>query len=132
MTFMNRMGNAGNIYQTTAKRVLCLCSAGLLRSPTAANVLHQDYGHNTRAAGVTKEYALIFADRVLIEWADQIVCVEQSVHDQLARLYHDDDLALAKIGKNSVILNIPDMYPWNDARLRDAIREQYAEALKEN
>lgn len=132
MTFMNRMGNAGNRYQTSAKRVLCLCSAGLLRSPTIANVLHQDYGYNTRAAGVTKEYALIFADRVLIEWADQIVCVEQSVHEQLTRLYHDDEVALAKIGKNSVILDIPDTFPWNDARLREAIREKYAEALKED
>lgn len=132
MTFMNRMGNAGNRYQTNAKRVLCLCSAGLLRSPTTANILHQDYGYNTRAAGVSEEYALIFVDRVLIEWADQIVCVEPSVRDRLLGLYHDDKYALAKIQKSLVTLNVPDMYQWNDERLKDIIREQYSEATKEN
>ena len=50
----NRLGNSRNIYQGKDKRVLCVCSAGLLRSPTAANVLHKEFGYNTRACGSLK------------------------------------------------------------------------------
>ena len=132
MTFINRMSNAGNRYQTNTMRVLCLGGAGLLRSPTTANVLHQDYGYNTRAAGVYEEYALIFVDRVLIEWADQIVCVEPSVRDRLLGLYHYDEHALAKIQKSLVVLNVPGIYKWGDEHLKAVIREQYSEAAEEN
>ncbi len=38
----NRWGNIDNPYQGSAKKVLCVCSAGMLRSPTAANVLYVD------------------------------------------------------------------------------------------
>lgn len=49
---MNRIANASNKFQGSYKRVLCVCSAGLLRSPTAALVLSKDpYNFNTRACG---------------------------------------------------------------------------------
>jgi len=38
-----RVDNITNPYQTKAKKVLCLCSAGMLRSPTIANTLHKEY-----------------------------------------------------------------------------------------
>ena len=52
---MNRMWNVSNPWQGDAKRVLCVCSAGLLRSPTAAKVLYDEYGYNTRAAGLATD-----------------------------------------------------------------------------
>lgn len=45
----NQLANVGNRFQTKTKKVLCVCSAGLLRSPTLANVLNLKYGFNTRA-----------------------------------------------------------------------------------
>lgn len=35
----NQIANADNRFQGTDKRVLCLCSAGLLRSATIADIL---------------------------------------------------------------------------------------------
>ena len=68
MSTMNRMSTVHNRYQGDYKRVLCVCSAGLLRSPTAALVLAQDpYNYNTRAVGVTQDFALVPVDRVLLE-----------------------------------------------------------------
>lgn len=128
MSMMNRLGNAKNPYQTHAKRVLCVCSAGLLRSPTAANVLHQEYGFNTRAAGVAEEYALIPVDEVLMEWADEIVCVEPSVRDRLLNwIGGHGNPANERWTKKITVLNIPDQYEWNDPRLREIILEQYQE-----
>lgn len=82
---MNRLANSSNIYQGKFKRVLCVCSAGLLRSPTAAFVLSQEpYNYNTRAAGLIKEFALVPVDEVLIRWADEIVCMSNEQAEQLA------------------------------------------------
>ena len=73
---MNRLANSSNRWQGKYKRVLCICSAGLLRSPTAAFVLSQEpYNYNTRAAGLTKEFALIPVDEVLLNWAQEVVCI---------------------------------------------------------
>lgn len=119
MSTMNRLANCKNHYQTKAKRVLCLCSAGLLRSPTTANVLHQEYGYNTRAAGVSKEYALIPVDEVLLQWADEVVCVEPYIKQELLRTY--PEMREAKV----VVLNIPDRFEWNDEELRETIKKQY-------
>lgn len=114
----NRLANTKNHFQTPAKRVLCVCSAGLLRSPTVANVLHQEYEFNTRAAGANNEYALIRVDNVLLEWADEIVCVEKEVADDL-RYAHD-------LGtKRVIVLALPDKFPWNDPELRYLIKKQY-------
>lgn len=123
MSFMNRMANSSNRFQTDVKKVLCLCSAGLLRSPTLANVLHEEYGYNTRAAGVTTEYALVPVDDVLIEWADEVVCVEMDVFDAIGQQYQD------KLKhKRVVVLAVPDMYEWNNPELRGIMSKQYKDA----
>lgn len=129
MSTMNRLGNAGNNYQTRAKRVLCLCSAGLLRSPTAANVLHREYGFNTRAAGVSEDFALVVVDPVLLRWADEVVCLEQRVKDELDELIRR--MELYPDTASIVVLDVPDHFEWNDTRLQQIIKEQYA-AQQEN
>lgn len=122
MSLMNRLGNAKNPYQGDAKKVLCLCSAGLLRSPTLASVLHQKFGYNVRAAGVSQEYALVPVNQVLLHWADEVVCVEQSVQDMLVAQLRDWNWALKA---NLVVLNLPDQYQYNDPELRKECLLQY-------
>lgn len=120
----NRLHNSSNPYQGPSKKVLCLCSAGLLRSPTTAFVLGQDpYNYNTRAAGVEKDFALIPVDEVLLHWADEIVCVEPSVMRRLYELFPDMNLA-----SKLKVLNLPDMYSFRDHELVAAIKEQYEHA----
>ena len=63
MSTMNRLANTHNPYQGDFKKVLCVCSAGLLRSPSTAFVLSQDpFNFNTIAAGINEDYALIVVD----------------------------------------------------------------------
>lgn len=120
MSFYNRMGNAKNSYQTDIKKVLCICSAGLLRSPTAALVLSQPpYNYNTRAAGISDEYALIPVDKVLLHWADEIVCVEQSITNQLLEKFD--------VKKPITTLSIPDMYEYRHPLLMEIIKKQYGQ-----
>lgn len=116
----NRMSVIENPYQGTYKRVLCVCSGGVLRSPTAAVVLSQEpYNCNTRAAG-TEDYALVKVDEALLIWAQEIVCMTRD-HD--AKL----EAMLVAIGRKRKIkcLDIPDNFAYRDNSLGMLIEEKY-------
>lgn len=122
MSFMNRLGNCTNPYQGKSKKVLCVCSAGLLRSPTAAFVLSQEpYNYNTRAAGLTEEYALIPVDDVLLTWADEVICMNEEQEMILESRLSDLDSS----STNVINLNIPDSFAYRDPLLVNMISEAY-------
>ena len=120
----NQLANVTNRYQTDTKRVLCICSAGLLRSPTLANVLHQEFGYNTRAAGSSEEYALIPISVALIYWADEIVFVNSENFNEC--LYYNEEYD-SIIRRKAIVLSIEDDFEWNDERLKQQLLEQYNE-----
>jgi predicted protein tyrosine phosphatase len=121
---MNRLANATNLFQGKYKRVLCVCSAGLLRSPTAALVLSQEpYNYNTRATGLTKEFALVPVDRVLLHWADEIVCMNPEQAEELRERLETD--------KPVIVLNIEDRYRYRDPELVEQIKAAYDKHLEE-
>lgn len=124
MSKMNRLANCKNQYQMNYKKVLCVCSAGLLRSPTTALVLSKPpFNYNTRAAGISDEYALIPVDDVLLEWADEIVCMEKS-HEVEIR----DRLDKAGSPRKPLIcLDLPDDFSYRDHKLMKMIAEKYTE-----
>lgn len=86
----NQLANVANRFQTKTKKVLCVCSAGLLRSPTLANVLNLKYGFNTRPVGADKEFALIPITQALIWWADEIVFVNFEAFSSLDQEEKDE------------------------------------------
>jgi predicted protein tyrosine phosphatase len=104
--------------QTDALRVLCVCSAGMLRSATAANVFHDAFGWNTRSAGSNETYALIPLSEVLIEWADRIIFVNR---DNLTEALNNNPERESQIRKKATVLDIPDNYNWNAPELREEI-----------
>lgn len=126
LTMKNRLYNAHNPGQGNYKRVLCVCSAGLLRSPTAALVLSQPpFNFNTRAVGIEESYALVPIDEVLVEWADEIVCMTHQHRDMLLSRFPN---AAAKI----IVLNIPDSYEYRDPDLMRMVAEQYCNIQEGN
>jgi predicted protein tyrosine phosphatase len=66
----NQEGVVFNRYQGDAVKALFVCSAGILRSPTAALHFAKTKGWNTRAVGDNKEFALIPVSEALMRWAD--------------------------------------------------------------
>lgn len=117
------MHNVNNYCQGGFKRILCVCSAGLLRSPTLALVL-SEMGHNTRAAGSVRNFALIPVDDVLVEWAQEIVFVNKENYDDCR---HRFNLEITRV----VILDIPDIYNYRDKALMEICKEQYLKATNE-
>lgn len=130
---MNALHNVTNPYQGKEKRVLCLCSASLLRSQTLATVLYEKYRYNTRSAGVS-DYALIPVSTALLKWADEIICVEQYVFDSLMNdLEKYEEINNERIElQNMIVLDIPDIYERMNPTLQRIIIEQYEEAINEN
>ena len=114
---MNRIHNSTNPYQGNYKKVLCVCSAGLLRSPTAAWILsNKPYNFNTRAAGL-HDYALIPVDEVLLEWAECIVCMDKDQQKTLQGL----------TTKQVFCLDIPDAFSYRDPKLVKLIKKRFKE-----
>jgi predicted protein tyrosine phosphatase len=117
----NALWNCKNPHQGMFKKVLTVCSAGLLRSPTIAWVLSQEpYNFNTRAAG-TGDYALIQVDDVLLTWADEIVTVDEGKAKFLKTRLN----LLEMFDKPVINLNIPDNYRYRDGELIELIKHAY-------
>lgn len=119
----DRLQNCHNAYQDNYKKILCVCSAGLLRSPTAALVLSQPpFDFNTRCAGIISRWALIKVDAVLVEWCDEIVCMTHEHHRILEK-----KLIQLGINRPIICLDIPDEFKYRDPELMKQIAEKYAE-----
>lgn len=115
----NRMHMAKHPSQGKAKKVLCVCTGGLLRSPTTAWVLsNPPYNYNTRSAGLKPEYALTPVDDVLIHWADEIVCM---TNEHLKTLKKKFDISKKKV----TCLGLSDDYLYRDPRLIKEIKSRY-------
>lgn len=126
---LNRLHNATNPFQGTKKKILCVCSAGLLRSPSLATILGwPEYGFNTRAAGIEESYALIPVDKVLLKWADVILCVENSVKLSLVGKF--GDYIMRDCSATILTLDIPDNFGYMDPKLVEEINFQLPQILR--
>lgn len=110
----NALWNCKNPHQGTEPRVLAVCSAGLLRSPSIAKFL-VNKGYNCRSAGI-HDYALIRVDEVLLAWADIVVFAQEehkaSIRGKLRKILN---------AKSVFVLGIPDIYPYGDEALMKEI-----------
>lgn len=97
------------------KKVLCVGYTDSFRSLTTAKLLHDYFGYDARACGVSPEFATTGFDADQANWADEIV----AVHPSVAALIHK------KWFDKVVTLNIPDIYPTMDNELSQRILSQY-------
>lgn len=119
---MNQLSNAKNPYQGDSTKALCVCSAGLLRSPSIAAYL-SSFGYNTRACGTSQEYALIPLSQALLCWADEI----HVVAEQAPTIYQ----AINELGLKTKVweYDIPDNYQTFDEKLMELIEKEHAKNL---
>jgi protein-tyrosine phosphatase len=113
-----------NPYQGSTKRLLFVCSAGLLRSATAAN-LYANKGYNTRSAG-SHVYALIPISANLIYWADKIFFVNEENYLAATEKFEGDKINDVLQSK-CVTLDIPDRFSYNDPELVKCLEDQIGE-----
>lgn len=116
----NRIWNASNPNQGSFKKVLCVCSAGLLRSPTAARILSMPpFNFNTRAVGLDFGHALIPLEGVHLHWADVVVCMNSNQKSTIKHLATQCDVNIEIHN-----LNIPDEFRFRDPALEKMITDK--------
>ena len=113
-----RDGVVNNPYQGGDKRVVFVCSMGILRSATAARLYA--HKHNTRAAGTDND-ALVQLSPTLIAWADEIVFVNDRNFQMFKNSVDENLLA----GLNIKVLDIPDVYEHMHPEMVEEFRKQY-------
>lgn len=114
-------GAVSNPYQGKDKKVVFVCSMGILRSATAARIYAHKY--NTRSAGTWQD-ALIPLTDTLIAWADEIVFVNKHNYEQVERCFKEHGSSIHDVA-NVKVLDIPDSYEHMHPELIKAFEEQY-------
>lgn len=98
------------------RRVLFVCSANFDRSPTAEALCKGVAGLEAKSAGASS-WARTPVSREMIQWADMVFVMEQKHEAWL--------LALAPEAKGKiVVLDVPDVYRFNQPELRQLLREK--------
>jgi predicted protein tyrosine phosphatase len=126
----NQLGVLFNAYQGSHRKVLTVCSAGCLRSPTAAHILSSEpWNFNTRCAGTSEEYAIVPVTEALVAWADVIVVMDRaqwnyimSIQNKLAEesgFMHEYEY------KAMYNLEIEDDYSYRDPKLVEIMTEKF-------
>lgn len=113
-----RDGVVSNPFQGTDKKVLFVCSMGILRSATAARIYAHKY--NTRCAGSWDD-ALIPLTLTMIAWANEVVFVNEENYQNAVADYGEDVFKETP----TRVLDIPDKYPHKHPELIKAFEEQY-------
>ena len=107
-----------NPYQGNYKRLLFVCSGGMLRSATFAHIL-AGRGFNTRCAGIDPRAIQPVHDNTL-QWAEHIYCMEQGHKTAIQKHYMVNDDKIT-------VLNIPDIFAYRDPKLIEKINEIFPE-----
>jgi predicted protein tyrosine phosphatase len=84
----------------------------------------EPYNFNTRAAGISTDYALIEADQVLVRWAEEIVCMSRDQADEVMAWPE-----VKRSDKAVLCLDIPDQFRYRDPQLIELIKIQYDAAI---
>lgn len=128
----NQLGVIFNAYQGKHKKVLTVCSAGCLRSPTAAHILSSaPWNFNTRCAGTSSEYAIIPVTEALVTWADVIVCMDSEqvnfINEMQNKLAQDVRGMYGYDYKLVHNLDIEDAYEYRNPKLVEIMTEKFKE-----
>ena len=103
-------------------RILVVCSRNKRRSLTAETLFRNSLEAEVRSAGTSPRarHTVSIKD---IAWADVIICMERKHHQQLARLFKQDQLPSIRVA------DIEDIYEYMDPELcsllKSTIREYF-------
>jgi predicted protein tyrosine phosphatase len=107
----------------TRRKVLFVCDANRMRSPTAEKIFSDDPRLEVKSAGI-KANATVPISRQLLEWAELIVVMEKKQRNAICEQFQD-----IYESKRIVCLNIPDKFHFMDPNLIRLLRERVEPCL---
>lgn len=118
-----------NQYQGNFTRLLFVCTVGMLRSPTAAEVATEN-GFNCRSCG-WDEVALIRLSANLIMWADHIVFMNPEAKIESLKLFENTGYE-EDIKAKAMLMHVDDDYNFGDPILRIIVHNWIKQKRVEN
>jgi predicted protein tyrosine phosphatase len=106
------------------KRVLFVCGANRLRSPTAEQVFGGESGIECLSAGLNHDAENPLTPE-LVAWADVIFVMEKPQKVKLSTRFREE-----LNGKRVVVLGIPDHFCYMDPALVDLLRRKVTPHLR--
>lgn len=104
--------------ESKVRKILFVCTANRLRSPTAEKIFSSHPGVDARSAGVGRE-ATLPVSAELLEWADIIFVMEKRhrniIHSRFKEIYQR---------KRIICLYIPDEFEFMDPELIILLEEK--------
>jgi len=100
------------------KKVLFICSANKLRSPTAEHVFADVPDVETDSAGLNLSADLVLSPEQL-DWADVIFVMERAHRNKLSKKYKKH-----LTNQRIICLNIPDDFDYMDPTLVHILKER--------
>lgn len=102
-----------------AKNILCICTAGQQRSPTAARLLREKFGFNARFAGIHSR-ATQPVSQEMIDWADEIIAMNENQDGHKTFLEENFTVGDTPIH----VFGIPDRFLRDDPKLVSLLTEK--------
>jgi len=103
--------------------LLFICSKNQWRSPTA-QLLFKNHPHHTAQSAGTSDKARIKVNEKLVNWANVIFVMERR-----HKILLQQKFGFAMAGKQVVILDIEDIYPYGDEELVAILKSTLANYL---
>jgi predicted protein tyrosine phosphatase len=104
-------------------KVLFVCTANRLRSPTAEAVFRDEPGLEVRSAGLDSACPRPLTAE-LVYWAERLFVMERGQRDKVRRRFRD-----ALDGKPVIVLGIPDDYEYMQPELVALLKSRVREFL---
>jgi predicted protein tyrosine phosphatase len=121
---MSHLGQLNLRAQGDFKRVLFVCSGGMLRSATASHIFAAEpYNWNTRAAGIM-DGAIVTVDHKLCEWAQEIYVMGTEHARAISEKFK------GQYDSKVQILGIPDQYFYREPMLVEYLKGRIAQLQK--
>lgn len=112
---LTELPNLGD-FEGSDPKVLFVCSAGRLRSATAARIFANVF--NTRCAGSSSEFALVPVTEHLLNWADVVIFMMPENMMEVSRRFDLDDFKCL-----TFVWNIPDKFNHMHPELIERLKE---------
>jgi len=105
------------------KKVLCICTANMTRSPACEDILNASKRYEAKSAGIG-DNAIVHVTKELVEWADIIIIITACERTDKHLTYLKDHFDLT--GKELYDLDIPDFIYSSryDPELIDLLRKK--------
>ncbi|MEI9966390.1 MAG: protein tyrosine phosphatase [Candidatus Moraniibacteriota bacterium] len=107
------------------EKLLFVCSANMMRSPTAEDLFKDSLQYEAKSAGILP-MSVTHITQSHLNWADRVFLMSEKEDGHLTYLRNHFDIE----GKNIEVLEIPNIYQRGDPKLVELLQKRLGKFLE--